>query len=1079
MRNRTSENSMRNQTLNESVDETELSFLTNSLNLLRKENIEMGCTSCKHKQHQSVNDSCALSASQVHKTSNELTLPDVSAPYNNGFKSEISQTGLKASFRNPTLFEKTFGEEISKQSESKIVTDFATFPRTRKTAAVNGDIIHKSVIHNEQNELSQILFPDETLEQQINSATFPRSSKSKNLSRQEIIKFMTMIASSTYKPPPERQHLELKPDHSVENHSIQQQSSEIETMSKDSATQTDSWPSKCSVLNSLSWPKLLDCVSEDTEGNLSGEEMDLLLLRSSFKDTVLSSTPSLASISRDDNLKDEQINFYIQMKSCHSSKNSSLGLSECSAVFSLDDNCCDSQQQHPSFENDNRELLALESQSTETTQENCQKQLQIDSGKKLLQWKWNITKRPKSQSWPCLSLNRSESANTKRCYSENSVVIKNFYSIQVEGKVDVMSIFGKQPLQKMNFKSLSDSMLEKKDTIKNHETLVCCPQLARNTLAEEAFDVIYPSSQTKKERPEIEAQEACRWLRAAGFPQYAQLYEENQFPLDIRSVWKDHQFLDSDSFRALFRRLNTLNKCAKMKVDYLPRKSDKKEESDDEEQCALSENWKFQRTSQRWSRVPSPIRGKAASSKKSLNACNKKETCTIEEAFNSSSYDSVFVEDQHSSSDSIRQEPINQAYTPTTILMDEDGQASRSESKGFSTYSPEITLESPRKTSGNIGISLRRSGSEKLKNSAKTLLRRVESFTDRRKKKYSNESLVISAPWGFINMRRNWFPRGSVPDESPASSSTSSPRLLHRQSKDSITSDRISNSEDCSDGGRYKTQVISQNSRWHQLLGIDTNVFDSTESSGERINDMRRIATSSVSRSIGRFSNPAFDLVGKNLRRGTQDHKDDEKKSNSSSRCHLKGNQNVKSENCFISLPFEDENGEERTSVYDNLPEHPHVLSTYSTDRNDCCHTGGSEGFKVKEPDLIADLGRKTKMEEANYRDRCDSGVGSSLTRTSILLSKKIDNESHFPALLSANSPSISVDINSLSCIQLMKLRKLSLLKLTTFMEKHSPSSKTGWSWRVPNFIRRIRSPDYKGNLNITYYHSRHPCLSN
>ncbi|XP_013793910.1 rho GTPase-activating protein 7-like, partial [Limulus polyphemus] len=39
---------------------------------------------------------------------------------------------------------------------------------------------------------------------------------------------------------------------------------------------------------------------------------------------------------------------------------------------------------------------------------------------------------------------------------------------------------------------------------------------------------------------------------------------------------------------------------------------------------------------------------------------------------------------------------------------------------------------------------------------------------------------------------------------------------------------------------------------------------------------------------------------------------------------------------------------------------------------------------------------------------------------------------------------------------------KLSLLKLTTFMEKHSPSSKTGWSWRVPNFIRRIRSPDYK-----------------
>lgn len=28
---------------------------------------------------------------------------------------------------------------------------------------------------------------------------------------------------------------------------------------------------------------------------------------------------------------------------------------------------------------------------------------------------------------------------------------------------------------------------------------------------------------------EIEAAEACKWLRATGFPQYAQLYEGNHF----------------------------------------------------------------------------------------------------------------------------------------------------------------------------------------------------------------------------------------------------------------------------------------------------------------------------------------------------------------------------------------------------------------------------------------------------------------------------------------------------------------------------------------------------------------------
>uniref|UniRef100_A0A3P8TSS4 StAR-related lipid transfer (START) domain containing 13a n=1 Tax=Amphiprion percula TaxID=161767 RepID=A0A3P8TSS4_AMPPE len=66
---------------------------------------------------------------------------------------------------------------------------------------------------------------------------------------------------------------------------------------------------------------------------------------------------------------------------------------------------------------------------------------------------------------------------------------------------------------------------------------------------------------------EIEAKEACDWLRAAGFPQYAQLYEDSQFPIDISSVKRDHDFLDRDLVEPLCRRLNTLNKCASMKLD--------------------------------------------------------------------------------------------------------------------------------------------------------------------------------------------------------------------------------------------------------------------------------------------------------------------------------------------------------------------------------------------------------------------------------------------------------------------------------------------------------------------------------
>ncbi|XP_068176654.1 rho GTPase-activating protein 7 isoform X2 [Antennarius striatus] len=101
---------------------------------------------------------------------------------------------------------------------------------------------------------------------------------------------------------------------------------------------------------------------------------------------------------------------------------------------------------------------------------------------------------------------------------------------------------------------------------------------------------------------EIEAKEACTWLRAAGFPQYAQLYEDAQFPIDISSVTRDHDFLDRDAIEALCRRLNTLNKCALMRLEISPQRK-RSEDSDEDEPCAISGRWTFQRDSKRWSRM--------------------------------------------------------------------------------------------------------------------------------------------------------------------------------------------------------------------------------------------------------------------------------------------------------------------------------------------------------------------------------------------------------------------------------------------------------------------------------------------
>ncbi|KAJ7396221.1 StAR related lipid transfer domain containing 8 [Pitangus sulphuratus] len=107
-----------------------------------------------------------------------------------------------------------------------------------------------------------------------------------------------------------------------------------------------------------------------------------------------------------------------------------------------------------------------------------------------------------------------------------------------------------------------------------------------------------------KKDAEIEAKKACDWLRAAGFPQYAQLYEDSLFPLDISAVKKDHSFLDQDSLKSLCRRLMTLNTCASMKLDvHFQHKQN--EDSEEEDLCAISNRWAFQRDSKRWSRVGS------------------------------------------------------------------------------------------------------------------------------------------------------------------------------------------------------------------------------------------------------------------------------------------------------------------------------------------------------------------------------------------------------------------------------------------------------------------------------------------
>ncbi|XP_071951332.1 rho GTPase-activating protein 7-like isoform X2 [Antedon mediterranea] len=111
--------------------------------------------------------------------------------------------------------------------------------------------------------------------------------------------------------------------------------------------------------------------------------------------------------------------------------------------------------------------------------------------------------------------------------------------------------------------------------------------------------------------------------------------------------------------------------------------------------------------------------------------------------------------------------------------------------------------------------------------------------------------------------------------------------------------------------------------------------------------------------------------------------------------------------------------------------------------------------------DTNGSLDELREEQGAEFRERRDSGVGSSLTRHASAKRTRIRwhsfQKSHRPSLNSR-----PFQINNMSVGQLMYVRKLSLLKLTALMERYSVSHRSGWSWMMPRFMKRIKTPDYK-----------------
>ncbi|XP_062865059.1 rho GTPase-activating protein 7 isoform X2 [Trichomycterus rosablanca] len=662
------------------------------------------------------------------------------------------------------------------------------------------------------------------------------------------------------------------------------------------------------------------------------------------------------------------------------------------------------------------------------------------------------------------------------------------------------------------------------------------------------------SSHTPEERRmEIEAKEACTWLRAAGFPQYAQLYEDGQFPMEISSVTRDHDFLDRDAIEALCRRLNTLNKCAMMRLEITPQRK-RSEDSDEDEPCAISGRWTFQRDSKRWSRLDqmdldvfSPPAGDAVCTSPFLGSQDQRlpggvlfreRVGVSAESVLTELSEQPEVESLHSTESVGRRGlrsitvPSSPATTNSNVPTASTTRASSvasvcsSGTSGANEDSLSDGIPSPLEQ-GSFTFDARiLGGSKSTRSRAKSFLKRMESLRlrssstslKRKKKGVSTGRLEISGPVlkeGFdedklrqlncvdiatlersrdnnrsisYSTQTSSGSTGSSQSETSSGSTVSTPSPVTRARSHSAAAGSIKrvgmylegfdpfslvqeneNPPNLNCGRRAEPSITSENNRRNRKRtderkvedkkieeeggviyfylpdGHKPGTFPKLLADGGPINH-RQGSSASLDSRLSFYDNVPFsEELDENEEPAGND---DPKIKNVLER--VTGLQQLVSA-WTESAPGEDEEDEEEgdsDSALDSAspcPSSPLQNRLMETEN-------GSDQESTGNP-----LGEQDDAVSA--RERRDSGVGASLTRT--CRPQKL----RWPSFQNSHRPSVSSSPLQLGCqsvLQMNLLQKYSLLKLTALLEKHTPTNKHGFSWAVPKFMKRMKVRDSK-----------------
>ncbi|XP_037834972.1 rho GTPase-activating protein 7 isoform X2 [Kryptolebias marmoratus] len=567
---------------------------------------------------------------------------------------------------------------------------------------------------------------------------------------------------------------------------------------------------------------------------------------------------------------------------------------------------------------------------------------------------------------------------------------------------------------------------------------------------------------------EIEAREACDWLRAAGFPQYLQLLADRGVPVDVETAKRDHCFLDEDCLSSLCRRLITLNKCLEMKLE-LQRSKLTGDDWDEEDFCAISPSWTFDRRARRWRRL-------ASDDDDGLRSSGRHDRDGVS-AHSSNGTDS----DGH----------------------DERPQETSGTSSHCSSTNPTRSPNGPPSPGGgssSVSLEAKEGVVEKPPRKKRTaLLRRVERLrlrvdSPRRVRRHIHGPVLVpdSERTNTLHFLLNPQARsGSRSSSAPSSPPTVSSGSSNSQSESSSAVStpspiaRVRSNCKRSNSGVGATRThqnrpepeVSRNQNQNNDGNHDNLVF--------QVPQGHKPGTFPSSLAHKHILSPIVDDTSVNWRTGSFHGYRGQRGSR-------RGVSSLAAAEPSPASPGRPAAPHHRLSVYDNVPDDARLSES----------SGGSDAErKWEEPEVrrltvgedvfsalddvlerIGDIQQLVSSwsENVSEEDLQRGSSSSSSTHSHIQLQEPEEPEN--PSARSPRprrrasrqlrwsseqnpspgpGPGPGLEVQSVS--QVLLLQKLSLLKLTALMDKFSPSSKQGWSWSVPKAQRKSKATEVKG----------------